>query len=397
MTAKTFDIRQEPGSNPANLLLSNYAFSSSPKVPDKEKDERYLQQRSDDKIFFSYLDDEPVAKVAITPMTMNVRGSVMPMGGICGVASMPVARRGGHIRALMSHSIEQMHADGMAVSALYPFKASYYEMFGYAGWQVPMWARINPAGLAPYIKLPKHGKIQHRLSTDAKEDLYTFQQAAQQRFHGMSTLGRARFDNGVADYPTWFMSVHEGDEITGGIVFKIDLKKEVMEAHSVYWLTMNAKLHILDFMGRHVDQVKQIRMPILENEQPNLWITDDGHISLLSAEDYSWGAPMARIVTLSGLNGIPAGDGEATISVTDPQAPWNTGTWTLRSNGGELHITEGGQSGGEVSINGLSAMLFSGLDPRTLPHRNWGEVNPETATALQSIFPPVTPYLHELF
>lgn len=397
MTAKTFDIRQEPGSNPANLLLSNYAFSSSPKVPDKEKDERYLKQRSDDKIFFSYLENEPVAKVAITPMSMNVRGKVMEMGGICGVASMPIARRGGHIRALMTHSIEQMHADGQAVSALYPFKASYYEMFGYAGWQAPMWARIDPAGLAPYIKLSKQGTIQHRLSTDAKDDLHTFQQSALHRFHGMSTLGQARFDNGVTDYPTWFMSVHEGDEITGGITYKLDLDKEVMEARAVFWLTMNAKLHIFDFMARHVDQVKQIRMPILENESPYLWITNDDHISMLSDEDYSWGAPMARIVSLAGLNGIPVGDGEATITVSDPQAPWNSGTWTLRGMGGELEIAEGGTPGGEVSINGLSAMLFSGLDPRTLPYRNWGEVNTETSDALRSLFPAVTPYLHELF
>lgn len=398
MTAKTFDIRQEPGSNPANLLLSNYAFSSSPTVPDKEKNERQLQQRSDDKNFFSYLQNEPVAKVSVTPMTMNVRGAVMPMGGVCGVASMPIARRGGHVRALMIHAIEQMHADGVAVSALYPFKTSYYEMFGYAGWQAPMWARIKPEGLASYIKLPKHGEIKHRLSSDAKDDLQTFQVAAQKRFHGLSLVGDARLENGVVDYPTWFTSVHEGDEITGGIVYKIDLNKEVMEVRSVYWLTMNAKLHIFDFMARHVDQVKEIRMPILENEQPYMWLTnDDDCVSLLTAEDYSWGAPMARIVTLSGLNGIPAGVGEACITISDPQAPWNTGTWTLCGNGGTLQITEGGESGGEVSINGLAAMLFNGIDPRTLTHRGWGEVNAETATALQSIFPVATPYMHELF
>ena len=397
MTDKKFDIREIPSSDPANLLLSNYAFISTPKVPDKEKEAQYLQERSDDRIFFSFLHEEPVAKVGVIPMTQNVRGTIMPMGGITGVASMPAARRGGHIRALMTHSINVMHADGQAVSTLYPFKTSYYEKFGYAGWQVPLWARITPAALAPFMKVPKHGTVKHRLSTDVKDEVYAFLQRAQHDIHGMSCQPRVRFDNGAERYPTWFMSVHEGDEITGGICYKLDLKKGFMEAPEVFWTTTNGKLNVLDFMARHVDQVKQIRMQLREGQHPHLWFSDDGETTVLSNEDASWGAPMGRIVTLAGLNGIQVGNAEATITVSDPQAPWNNGVWTLSGRDGELTVTEGGDPGGEVSINGLSAMLFSGLDPETLPFRGWGSVNAETAEALQSLFPAITPYLHELF
>src|SRR5699024_1450266 len=71
MTDKQFDIREVPSSDPANLLLAKYAFTTTPTVPDKEKDERYLQQRSDDRIFFSYVDNEPIARVGVIPMTQN--------------------------------------------------------------------------------------------------------------------------------------------------------------------------------------------------------------------------------------------------------------------------------------------------------------------------------------
>lgn len=394
---KAFDIRQEPSNHPANILLGNYAFSSSPRKPDKEADERRLRQRSEDKIFFSYLDDQPVAKVGIIPMTQNVRGKVVPMGGIGGVCSMPAARRGGHVRALMNHSIQVMHADKQPVSMLYPFKASYYERFGYAGWQVPIWARIAPGALAPYLKIPKHGTVKQRLSSDAKDEFYGFLQSTQQRVHGMSRHPRVRFDNGVENYPTWFTSIHEGDEITGGICYKLDLDKKIMEVHAAFWSTVNGKLNVLDFMARHVDQVKQIRMPLLPGEHPHLWITEDWQITLRSDEDYSWGAPMGRIVTVAELNGIPVGDAEATINVTDAQAPWNNGTWTLSGRDGELTVTEGGSAGGDVSITGLSSLLFSGLEPSMLPHRGWGAVNDETAEALRTLFPSITPHLHELF
>lgn len=397
MTDKRFDVREVPGDHPANLYLGTYAFASSPEVPNKENDERYLQHNRDSRVWFSYLADEPVARVAAIPMTLNVRGKILPMGGIGGVCSMPAARRGGHVRALMNHSIQEMHADGQVMSTLYPFKTSYYEMFGYAGWQVPLWTRIDPAALAPYLKLPKHGTVQQRLSPDVQDEIHAFLLQAQQDVHGMAYREHVRTDHGVDKHSTWFMSVHEGDELTGGISYKIDLEKEVMAVRAAFWNTVNGKLNVLDFMARHVDQVKQIRMPILPGQQPHLWVSDDWQVDILSREDYSWGPPMGRIVTIDGLNGVPVGDATATISVVDAQAPWNNGTWTFAGDSGELKVTKGGDPGGDVHIAGLSAMLFSGLDPLTLSHRGWGSVDDETAAALRTLFPPITPHLHELF
>lgn len=398
MTDKTsFDIRQLPSSDPVNLLLGNYAFSSSPKVPNKEEDEKVLQQRSDDVTLHSFIDGESVAKVGILPMMQNVRGTVMPMGGIGGVCSMPAARRGGHIRALMQQAIERMHNDGQAVSALYPFKSSYYEMFGYAGWQVPMWAHIEPAALAPYMQIPKHGSVTQRLTTDAKDAFYAFMQDAQCRTHGMSQQQRLRFDIGQDRHPTWFMSVHEGEETTGGICYKMDLDKEVMQANAVFWKTTNAMLHVFDFMARHVDQVKTISMPLLDGHDPHLWTTDDFRITVLSNDDQSWGAPMARVVDVAGLAGISVGDARASVTIRDAQAPWNDGVWTLTGENGALVVTKGGEPGGVLTINGFSALVFSGIDPTLLPFRGWGEVDTETAEALKTLFPAVTPYLQELF
>lgn len=395
----TFDIREVSSSDPANLLLGNYAFTSTPRVPDKEKDERYLQQHRNDRIWFSYLDNEPVARVGVIPMTLNVRGKVMPMGGVSGVCSMPIARRGGHVRALMNHSIHAMHADGQPVSTLYPFKTSYYEKFGYSGWQAPLWARIDPAALSPYLKVSKHGTVKQRLSPDVQDEYHSFLLRAQQDVHGMAHRDHVRTDHGVDQHSTWFMSVEEGDEITGGISYKLNLTsaKEHMEVRAVFWHTMNARLNVLDFMARHADQVKQIRMPLLPGQEPQLWVSDDWQVEILSGEEYSWGPPMGRIITIAGLNGVPVGDASATITVEDEQAPWNNGTWTFSGSGGELRVTQDGNPGGEVSIAGLSAMLFSGFDPMTLPHRGWGSVDDETAAALQTLFPPVTPHLHELF
>ncbi len=397
MTPRMYDIRIETPNTPEALELARYAFASSPEEITDERKERYRQSHATDKGIFSYIDGAPIAKVDVIPMTQNVRGLVMPMGGISGVCSMPIARRGGHVRALMQRAIEEMHADGHAISTLFPFKTSYYEMFGYAGWQVPMYMRVNPAALAPYLKVPKTGTVRHRLAHNAADDAYALVTSAQATLHGMSRHPREKFDAQLKWHPLWLMSVHEGDDITGGITYKLDPDKKVMEVHGAFWLTENARVQVLDYLARHVDQVNRIAMPLLPGEQPHLWMTDNDAITISSVEDHAWNAPMARIVTVTGLNGIGAGNGSVALTIQDAQAPWNAGTWTFTGTNGVLEVIEGGEPVGEVSINGLSALVMSGIDPVALPYRGWGQVQPHAIEALRSIFPPVVPYLHDQF
>lgn len=397
MTERTYDIRIERPNTPESLELARYAFATTPEPVTDERKERYRESHGTDKGIFSYIDNHPVAKVDVIPMTQNVRGTVMPMGGISGVCSMPIARRGGHVRALMQRAIEEMHEDGQAISTLFPFKTSYYEMFGYAGWQIPMWVRIRPAALAPYLKMPKIGTVQHRLASDAQDDAYALITAAQRILHGMSRQPREKFDAALKWQPMWLMSVHEGDQVTGGLSYKLDPDKKVMEVHSAFWLTENAKVQALDYMARHVDQVGRIAMPLLPGEQPHLWLTDDDALTISSVEDHGWNAPMARIVTITGLNGITAGNGSVALAIQDPQAPWNTGTWTFTGSGGVLEVTQGGEPAGDLTINGLSALVMSGIDPVTLPYRGWGQVEPDAINAVRSLFPSIVPYLHDQF
>lgn len=398
MTAeRTFDIRQESSTSTRALELSNYAFANTPSKKTPEEEFRYLQGREEDKSFFSYVDNQAVAKVGAIPMTMNVRGTILPMGGVTGVATMPEARRGGHIRALLQRLIEEMHADRQVVSTLYPFKTSFYELFGYAGWQAPMNARIDPAALAPFLKVPKTGTVTHVLSKHAKREFYAMQGEVMKHVHGMSHLPFSRFDGTIESHPTWFAMLHEGDDVTAGLSYKMNLEHNRMDVQAAFWRTMNGRLNMLDFLARHVDHVKQIRMPILPEENPFLWLTNDGSVEMLTNEDGSWDAPMGRVISVQGLSGIGAGHGQATLKITDPHAPWNEGIWTFAGNDGVLEVTEGGEPEGEVTINGLSAMVFSGMDPLSLTHRGWGDVIADTAETLHTIFPYIVPHLHEQF
>ena len=43
----------------------------------------------------------------------------------------------------MEKSFEYMREDGQPVSGLYPFRESFYQRLGYAGWVRPLWTKVN--------------------------------------------------------------------------------------------------------------------------------------------------------------------------------------------------------------------------------------------------------------
>ncbi len=90
-------------------------------------------------------------------MRQNIRGTVLPMAGVAGVATHPLARRRGLVRTLLNQLLEEMRDDGTPVSVLYPFRTSFYARFGYVTLPQHRTAVFSPdglAGLAPRRRYP---------------------------------------------------------------------------------------------------------------------------------------------------------------------------------------------------------------------------------------------------
>lgn len=397
-TRTTFDIRQITPEESTKSRIGEYSFQESPVAPKPEEDERRHKYAADARIFASFQNDTPLARVVTFPMTMNVRGSVMPMGGISGVGTMPAGRRQGHIRALMTHAFGHMREDGHVVSALYPFRESFYERLGYSGWTAPLWFTVDPAALFPLVRLDKPGTAGQMLIADGFDDWVDFLRTYQQEVHGFSLAEKARLDAVREENALWLVLAREGDTITGAMTYRITEHTRSMIVPTLYARTIPAHYQLLDWIGRHADHVKEARVRVQRDANPELWFRDiKPAVATRDAE--AWDAPMGRIVSIDGLSGIGAGDGEATIEITDEQCPWNQGVWTLRGRNGSLDVIQGrtAAASATITIQGLGALVFNGANPETFPYRGWGTVDPETATQLRAIFPPASPYLHEHF
>lgn len=124
-------IRQVDGEEMLEAVypLTSYALHPSPPLPDRDQWNETVRRRRGITCLVVYEDNASVACAASAPLTQNVRGALLGMGGIWGVATHPAARRKGYCRTLMTRLLEAMHQSGRPLSGLYPFRESFYSRF----------------------------------------------------------------------------------------------------------------------------------------------------------------------------------------------------------------------------------------------------------------------------
>src|SRR5262249_11478950 len=76
-----------------------------------------------------------------------------------GVAAHPLARRRGYVRALLVELLGRMRDEGHVVSALYPFRPSFYEKFGYVGVPKARTVLFSPADLSGLLRAELPGEV----------------------------------------------------------------------------------------------------------------------------------------------------------------------------------------------------------------------------------------------
>jgi hypothetical protein len=180
------------------------------------------------------------------------------------------------------------------------------------------------------------------------------------------------------------------------MTFRITGYGEQLVADAFYYDSPEARLLLLDWFARHVDQVNEIKVRVAVTEMPELWVPD--LYAKVKNHDVFFTAPMGRVMDVTALSGIGAGPGEIAIEVLDAQCPWNAGVYTLASDAsGTLTVERGGVPATTITIQGLSALVFAGHDPAAFRLRGWGDPDAASQATLRSLFPPIAAYVHEDF
>ncbi|GCE14736.1 GNAT family N-acetyltransferase [Tengunoibacter tsumagoiensis] len=371
----------------------SYAFWPTP-LPAKQDDlvipTREMLQEATTYVLFE--NEQPQATASYSPMSQNIRGRIYPTtAAVWGVASHPEARRKGYARQVITELFRVMYEEGIPITTLYAFRESFYVRLGYVTFPLRHIATFSPQALLPLLKQKLEGQV--RLST-ISEGFTIYQDYMRKRqltTHGMgvfSNVGRVEL---LKKNEFWLATAYLNEEPCGLMRYKLDPITGVMNVMVFYYDNQSTKYLLLEWLARHVDQAKTIEMRLHPGELPETWYPD------LNVQLSSKDAPLARVVNVLGLDGIPIGPGAFSAQIRDLYCPWNEGNFRFENAEGVLKVTRSERADFELSIQGLSALLFGTHDPASFALREWGSPDSNAQETLRQMFPPLLPYLHETF
>jgi predicted N-acetyltransferase YhbS len=375
------------------LPLQVYAFDRSPQSADElAKFREYLPYSEGNVTLIADEDGEAEAVATAIPMRQNLRGSIHPMAGIAGVATNPLARRRGHIRALMTDLLGQMRDSGHVLSALYPFRPSFYERFGYVSLPTARTVSFAPADMGGLLRADLPGEVAWQRIRDGYDAYHGLFQRLLADRHGFATFPDSRAVRDRDQDERWLVTARMDGEVVGAVAYRITQHAGEIAADHLLSTGPLGRALLLRFFARHVDQAGKVTTTVAPDEQPELWWTDLGTVTEARAAFPSH-APMARVLSLGALAGTAVGPGRVAVEI--PDDPFLAGRYLLDGATGALEVSRPGSGVPTATLTaaGLSALVYGVLDPVEVAIRGLGAVPDDAATQLRTMWTRQIPYL----
>lgn len=374
--------------------LGMYAFRPSPPFMNREEWDLYARERQGVTYLAMFEEGLPAAGAAGSPMHANLRGKIYPSSGVWGVAAHPAYRRKGYVRQAMTALLAAQRAEGLVLSALYPFRESFYERLGYVALPKTIKTQFASSGTAPLLKKDLGGQVTLKPLSEVYTQVRDFLFKLQPDIHGMAIFDYPTPGNAVRR-PAWVALATIAGELEGVMIYSLkgeEVAQFMLHAPRFYYRSSLARTLLLEWIARHIDQATQVEINLPPYERPELWLSD---LKVLTTTREI--GPMGRVLDIAGLGGLPVGPGSFTVQVSDPVCPWNDACWRFASDGGQLTVTSAAQADCTLSIQAISALAYGTLDPQDFSLRGWGSPTPALQATLRAMFPRLIPHLHEEF
>ncbi|HEY7119203.1 MAG TPA: GNAT family N-acetyltransferase [Tepidisphaeraceae bacterium] len=376
--------------------LRAYAFGGSPAAADPERWVGHADHLAACCVLVLFDDGRPLATATSVPFTQTVRGKLLPGAGISFVATHPGARRQGHQTRVIGQLLANMRERGETVAALYPSRASFYATFGFIGFPSVSLVQFPPERLALLVRQPLPGEIELLPHREGFDRYHAYLTRIQPAIHGFA-LGHRSFATHWPDRSeSWIAFAHVDGVIRGAMTYAISRFGGDLLADEFSAAGGTAKYLLLQWLGRHAEQVESVGVILPPDARFETWLVDVG-AAISLPEPNLYRTPMARIISLDALDGLQVGPGSFTARITDRWCPWNEGAHTFASVDGLLRVTPATDADCDLASDAVSALVYGGYDPDDFPIRGWGAPPDATAVAMRSMFPPALPFLYARF
>ena len=345
------------------VALWRYAFGAvSDAEPTEAERARYLSNYG-----IGAFENETLASALLVhPLDQAVRGRILPMGGIGGVATFPEQRGRGHVRQLMLSTFEAMRERGQVVSMLAPFKESFYGRFGYVSAQPEVRLTTSLDGLVQWLSrevYPSNYETTRVPAIRVRERYCRAVGSMLKQYHGRafrSDVGESEWKSRVSNREAVILS-RDGEDVA---LFQLEKKKHEgwysrLAITGLYSADDRAHEAVLGFLACHRDQIHLVDIDVGADVPAWRWFADGSEdVTLRGGKPW-----MVRIVDVVGaLDGTKVGrpDGRLRVRVDDAQCAWNSRIYSFEASGGTLsvRVVDGEEADAVLSIEQLSALLY---------------------------------------
>lgn len=379
------------------LELTLYAFYQSPS--DIEQLTKLKPYFKEDLCLALYEDEKLAAGLMLKPIPQNVRGIIKPMCGVAEVVTYPEARRKGFAKQLMELSFSKMKEQKQVFSMLYPFKESFYERLGYITFPQLRTAVFSPKTLTPLLKLNLDGKVERVNIKEGFSEYLNFIKKYQKQTHGMGIKHDTEQER-LRENPRFWLVIatDNSNEIVGIMTCVITgFWKEIKIRHFYYTKSLGKYL-LLQWLAHHADQVNEVHLPVYPFEHPEIWVNDTFWGSNGKIISREWvPSCMGRVILVDQLSGLDVGSGEISIQIKDDNCEWNNKSFLFKAVNGKLEVSETNNYDCQLSIQGLSAIIYGCYNLDDFEFKKWGKISSEHKKVLEGLFPKLLPYLHADF
>lgn len=296
-----------------------------------------------------------VSQFAVYPLTMNVYGSVLPVGFITSVSTYPEYSGKGIMSRLMRRSLMGMREKKQSLALLYPYSIPLYRKFGWEivsnklsyvikDRQIP-----SKAGMPGFVCRVGWGSL----------DFMELHTAFARQTHG------CLFRNYLAweEYWRWadedtVVAIYytEKEKPSGYMVYLI--RNDVMYIKEMIYLNREAQNGLWQYIHAHDSMIDEVRGNTYFNE-PVAFDMDDGDIKE-TIRPYIMGRIIDLELFLKDYRCDPQEQNVCiAFEITDPVLDWNQGTFHILFHEGRCCLSDGpAQYRVAMSIGTLTTLLL---------------------------------------
>ncbi|MEL3972289.1 GNAT family N-acetyltransferase [Rossellomorea oryzaecorticis] len=370
-----------------SLQLSEYAFQY--KVPEEKREDR-LQQLKNQDVYCIFDGDTLASKLHLLSLEIWMEKKKFPMGGIAGVATYPEYRRKGHVRSLLTRSLEEMKNKGEYLSMLHPFDIHFYRKFGWEVFAYFEKLSLKKKDLNPFQEV--NGFIKRFTKDNYPVDLHELYDQYAHKHNGMMVRTKEWWkERSITDL--WVAIYYDKNKLPMGYL-SYEVKNEKLKVEEFVPLTPEARNGLWNFICQHDSMIKEAEL-ILNPGEPLSYLLKDPRVKVEKHPYF-----MSRVVDVEGFlnNLLPNMDFSDSLFLTikDEHASWNNHTFHVMDQ--IVKKDTSGDSGAvKMSINTFTALMFGVYSPQEFFTMGQIEGDSKDVVKLEKLTPPSRPFFYDFF